>query len=266
MTLPVEQEWTQVMSGKITTTHPTDHVARIAIDNPPSNALGDAIRTELLAALAALEGNLAIRTVVLTGTGTAFCAGDDLREVASRGAAMTASLTQFGVLFDRIEGFRVPIIAAVNGHAVGGGLELALCCDLRIAATGARFAGAGVNVGLMASAYRLPRLIGVAHAKAMLLTGAPVDAETALSYGLVTAVHAPEDLPAAALALAVRIASRAPLSVEATKRNISRALDLTASEAQAAAAADLEVLRTSADHRAAIGAFLEKRNPVFTRS
>jgi enoyl-CoA hydratase/carnithine racemase len=254
------------MIGTITTTHPADHVALVAIDNPPSNALGDAIRAELLAALDALEADLAVRAVILTGSGAAFCAGDDLREVARRGTAMQASLAQFGALFDRIEGFRVPVIAAVNGHAMGGGLELALCCDVRIAAAGARFAGAGVNVGLMASAYRLPRLIGMARAKAMLLTGLPVDAQTALLYGLVTAVHPSEDLAAAALALASRIASRAPLSVEATKRNVARALDLNAAEAQAASAADIEVLRASADHRAAITAFLEKRTPVFTRS
>lgn len=251
---------------KIQVSRPEAHVAKVVIDNPPTNALGDSIRARLMDALATLQDDLDIRAVILTGTGRVFCSGDDIREVAQRGAAMADSLAQFGRLFDQVEGFRVPVIAAVNGHAMGGGLELALCCDIRIASTQARFAAAGVNVGLMASVYRLPRLIGVARAKAMLLTGWPSDAETALLHGLVTSVHAPEDLEAAALALASRIASRAPLSVEAAKRHAGQAMDLTADEAARASAGDLKTLMASADHRAAIAAFLAKEEPVFTRS
>ncbi|BCW90542.1 Short-chain-enoyl-CoA hydratase [Alphaproteobacteria bacterium SO-S41] len=254
------------MSDTIKTSYPADHVALIEIDNPPSNALGDAVRSRLMVALEEVENNLAIRAVVLTGTGKSFCAGDDLREVATRGDAMNASLAQFGKLFDRLEAFRVPVIAAVNGHAMGGGLELALCCDLRIASAEARFAGAGVNVGLMASVYRLPRLIGIARAKAMLLTGQPIDAETARLYGLVTAVHPASELRDAALTLATRIATRAPLSVEATKRQTGRAYDLTPTEAQRASGEEVAVLRASADHRAAVDGFLNKRTPSFTRS
>ena len=118
------------------------------------------------------------------------------------------------------------MIAAINGWCVGGGFELALCCDLRIASAEARFVCAGVNMGLMVSAWRLPRLIGVSRAKAMLLTGSPHDARTAELWGLVTAVCEPEALQGAAIELASRIASRAPLSVEATKRIASRAPDL----------------------------------------
>ena len=254
------------MSDTIKISYPADHVALIEIDNPPSNALGDAVRSRLIGALDELESNLAIRAVILTGTGKSFCAGDDLREVATRGEAMNASLAQFAKLFDRLEAFRVPIIAAVNGHAMGGGLELALCCDLRLASSEARFAGAGVNVGLMASVYRLPRLIGIARAKAMLLTGQPVDAETALLYGLVTGVHLADELRAAALVLATRIATRAPLSVEATKRQSGRAYDLTPAEAQRASGDEVAILRASADHRAAVDGFLNKRSPTFTRS
>jgi enoyl-CoA hydratase/carnithine racemase len=157
------------------------------------------------------------------------------------------------------------VIAAINGWCVGGGVELALCCDLRLAATEAKFVCAGVNVGLTASAYRLPRLIGVAHAKHMLFTGLPYEAESALRFGLVNEIHPPAELLPAALRLAEHIASRAPLSVEASKRLASAAPDLTPQEALAAQAEELATLIGTADHLAAVQAFVEKRPPVFTR-
>ena len=121
-------------------------------------------------------------------------------------------------------------------------------------------------MGLMASVYRLPRLIGVARAKHMLLTGNPHDAEMAERFGLVTGVHESHELIPAALAFAERVASRAPLSIEATKRVASRAPELTPEEALEAQAQELQVLIQTSDHRAAVTAFLEKRKPVFTRS
>src|SRR5213075_2697655 len=175
-------------------------------------------------------------------------------------------LAGFGRLLDRLEQTRVPVVAAVNGWCIGGGFELALCCDIRLASTEAKFVAAGVNVGLMASTYRLPRLIGVSRAKAMLLTGLPHDAETAERYGLTTGLHAPDDLRPAAIALAERIASRAPLSVEAAKRTANRAPDLSPEDANVMLGQELRVLRRSNDHKAAVAAFRERRDPVFTRS
>jgi enoyl-CoA hydratase len=122
-----------------------------------------------------------------------------------------------------------------------------------------------VNVGLVASAYRLPRLIGVAHAKHMLFTGLPYDAQTAARFGLVSEIHHPDELLPAALRLAGRIASRAPLSVEASKRLASSAPDLTPQEALTAQATELATLIGTADHVTALTAFLEKRTPRFTR-
>ena len=253
------------MSETITIARPAPHVALVEVSNPPSNALSDAVRGALASALEALEADLDLRAVVLTGAGAMFCAGDDLREVATLNHRMKERLADFARLFARIENFRVPVIAAIDGPAMGGGLELALCCDIRLAAPGARFAAAGVNVGLMASVRRLPRLIGTARAKAMLLTGRPIDAETALGSGLVTELHPAETLRAAALDLARHIATRAPLSVEAAKRHAGLAFDLTAAEAEAAQDADLDRLLASADHHAAVAAFLAKRQPNFTR-
>lgn len=247
-------------------TGPVPHVAVFEIDVPPVNALGTGPRRELLSALDDAEKDLEVRAVVLTGRGSNFCSGDDLneREAALKSGGEDADAA-FPALIDRIDRLRVPVIAAVNGWAIGGGLELALACDIRIASTAARFVCAAVNVGLIASAWRLPRLIGTARAKHMLLTGLPFDAETAERYGLVTEVHGPDAMPNAALALAERIASRAPLSVEATKRVAGMAADLDAAEARHVLATELKGLIESRDHAEALAAFRERRSPHFRR-
>lgn len=250
------------MSGAVHVESVGPAVMLLEIDNPPMNPLGVGMRATFMSALDQVEANAALRCLIVTGRGRAFCSGDDLKDVSPQGE----DLAGFGRLLDRLEASRVPVIAAVNGWCVGGGFELALCCDIRIASSEARFVAAGVNVGLMASTYRLPRLIGVSRAKAMLLTGAAHDAETAERYGIVTGLHAPDHLREAALALAERIASRAPLSVEATKRTANRALDLSPEEAARMWGEELRVLRRSNDHKAAVAAFRERRDPVFTRS
>jgi enoyl-CoA hydratase len=256
-------------TGKVNYQRLGQHAALLEIDNPPTNTIGRAMRDALLDHLTAIENDTNIRAVILTGRGTAFCGGDDLREERNSDGGETRridNLANFGRLLNVIERFRVPVIATINGWCVGGGFELSLCCDIRIASTNARFVCAGVNVGLTASGYRLPRLIGVGPAKHMLLTGLPNDAETAYRLGLVTALHAPDELGPAARALAERIASRAPLSVEATKRIAGQAPDLTPSEAGQMLLGELIPLVRSADHAEAVAAFLEKREPMFTRS
>ena len=176
------------MSGAVHVHPVSDAVVLLEIDNPPMNPLGVEMRQTFMDALDQVETNDALRCLIVTGKGKAFCAGDDLKNVGPQGE----DLAGFGRLLDRLEQTRVPVVAAVNGWCVGGGFELACCCDIRLASTEARFVCAGVNVGLMASTYRLPRLIGISRAKAMLLTGLPHDAETAERYGLVTGLHAPE--------------------------------------------------------------------------
>jgi enoyl-CoA hydratase len=255
------------MSGTVHVTRPRAAIVHLEIDSPPMNALGRAMCAIMLEALDEAESGTEARAVVITGRGAAFCAGADLKEAGRpEGASGTpVGVGGFGRVLARLGAMRLPTIAAVNGHSIGGGFELALACDLRIAATTARFAGAGVNVGLMASTYRLPRLIGVARAKALLLTGLPCDAQQAEQWGLVTALHAPEALADAALDLAARIASRAPLSVEAAKRTIDAAMHLSPEEADQMAAGELAVLTRSQDHREALTAFREKREPRFVR-
>jgi enoyl-CoA hydratase/carnithine racemase len=254
------------MTGTVHQSRTTAGVVVLEIDNPPMNAMDSHMLRLLHAALGELEVDHTVRAIVLTGRGRAFCSGADLKEAAREAESGGGEdLAGFGRVLGLVASSRAPVIAAINGHCVGGGFELALCCDLRIASSEAKFICAGVNVGLIASAYRLPRLIGAARAKAMLLTGLPHDAATAEAWGLVTAVHAPDALPDAALALAARIASRAPLSVEATKRIADAALDLAPAEAGIALGREIKALRRSEDHHEAVTAFVQKREPVFAR-
>lgn len=258
--------------GEVSTVHQRrigSHVVLLELDNPPANALGRAMRAQFREILIALETDLSVRAIILTGRGKGFCSGDDLKEQQEASllspAERAAQLGDFSDVVNRVEASRVPVIAAVNGWCMGGGLELALCCDIRIASTEAKFTCSGVNVGLMASAYRLPRLIGIARAKHMLLTGTTYDAAAAEKFGLVTAVHKPEDLEREAAALAERIASRAPLSVEATKKMAERALDLAPAEAARVMGEQVSALAQSEDHKNALAAFREKKEPKFSR-
>ena len=245
---------------------PVAHTALLEIDAPPSNALGQTARRAFFSHLDEIVRDDAIRVVIVTGRGKSFCSGDDLKErEAARSGGEDASLG-FAALIERLESLRIPVIAAINGWAIGGGLELALGCDIRIAANDAQFVCAAVNVGLIASAWRLPRLIGVGPAKHMLLTGSPFDAAVVERFGLVTEVVAAAKLQEAALLLAERIATRAPLSVEATKRVAGRAIDLDREAAARALAKEFEVLIKSADHAEALAAFREKRPPTFRRT
>jgi enoyl-CoA hydratase/carnithine racemase len=223
------------------------------------NALSRKLRSQFQDALAAARADADVRCLIITGAGRAFCAGDDLKEALEIGQ----DFSELSKLFDSVEDFPAPVIAAVNGWCVGGGLELALSCDIRIAAEEATFTAAGVNVGLIASTYRLPRVIGLGRAKAMLLSGLPCDAQTADRHGLVTAVVPATDLEAAALTLATRIASRAPLSERAAKQAANAAFDLTRDEANTWTIEKFTDLERTADHRAALDAFATHQKPVF---
>jgi len=235
-------------------TRPLPAVLHLALDAPPANGLGMTLRAELSQAMAGIEADTSVRAVVLSGRNGAFCAGDDLREAQarSRQEQLTAVLG-FNGLMDQVAACRVPVIAAIDGWCLGCGLELALACDIRLCSDRAAFAASGVNIGLMASVERLPRLIGEARARVHLLTGETFGPDRALADGLVSAVHPVELLLEEALALAERIATRAPLSVEAVK------------QAMAGQAVDVAALVTSADHAEALAAFREKRAAVFVR-
>jgi enoyl-CoA hydratase/carnithine racemase len=249
-------------------------VVAITLNRPTRyNAMTDAMFGELEQTATELDAEDDLRAVILTGAGKAFCAGYDLDE-----AEELPHLGALGMLDQQeraarallaIRSLRVPVIAAVNGAAAGGGLSLALAADIRIAAPEAKFNAAFVRIGLSAgdlgTSWLLTRLIGPGAASEICFTGRLVPADEALSLGLVNAVSEPGVLVDDALALAQSIAANAPAGVQMSKR----ALQANMETASYAAAIELEnrgqaLLTRSADMPEALAAFREKRSPVFT--
>jgi enoyl-CoA hydratase len=254
---------------RVRVARPSEGVAVVTLDSPPSNAFGREECRHFIEVWEALARDLEVRCVVLTGTGKAFTSGADLREQRALTpdafeAYLDADDGLNGIL-GRVEAARFPVVAAVNGHAVGGGLELALRCDVRLASAEARFVCAGVNVGLILSWYRLPHVVGMGRAKEMLLSGASYDGATAERWGLVSGLFPPDELVPGAVRLAEQIASRAPLSVEATKACANRAFDLSAVEADELQRSMFLEMVATRDHDEALEAFVEKRRPRFER-
>jgi enoyl-CoA hydratase/carnithine racemase len=204
------------------------HVAVLTIDRPAKlNAFTPAMTDTLTGHVARLNDAPEVRAVVLTGTGRAFCAGSDIA-----GLDDYATPWQFGNrpdYCDAIRALRKPVIAAVNGYALGGGLELALGCDIRLAAQTATFAAPEIKLGWIGGggmSALLAHSIGPGNAAVMLLTGDPIDSATALRWGLVTEVLAAQELASRAAELAVTIASRAPIAAETAKRNLRAAFEM----------------------------------------
>ena len=240
-------------------------VGTLVIDNPPLNVMNSRVRTQLLDAVADFKER-GVRAVRVTGAGTrAFCAGADLNEErALTPATVQAFLDADEALFSALADYPGGVVAAVNGHAYGGGFELALACDIRIAATAARLAGVGITIGVTVSTARLPRLVGEAVAKDLLLTGRPVSAGEALALGLVSAVVPDDTLLAEARTWAETIASRAPLSVRANKVALRHCAGWPLEEAVAYERGEWARLQRTRDHVEALHAFFEKRSPNFT--
>ncbi|MFE7416164.1 enoyl-CoA hydratase/isomerase family protein [Rhodococcus sp. NPDC057529] len=242
------------------------HVAVITMDSPPANVLVKELRADLHSIFDELDNDHDVRCVVIASTQKTFTAGGDLREDQSlTDADVRTYIEEFFAVLDRIERFRAPVIAAINGGSIGGGLEFVLACDIRIASEDAFFVAAGVNVGLIVSFWRLPRIVGLGAAKEILLTGARYDAQQALNWGLVSEVHSAADLLPAALTKAHRIASRAPLSVEATKTSAGEALDLTAQQGDELQIERFIQMFRTRDHQEALDAFFGRREGNYER-
>lgn len=244
--------------------HVAEGVATLTLNRPEKrNALNRAALAALAAQLAALEENREVRVVVVRGAGKAFCAGRDLRELEQPEAEPGPDIVE---VFRQLETLRHPTIAMVHGDALAGGCELTLHCDLRLAASSARFGMPLARLGLVvpfALTCKLIEIIGAANTRRLLFTAQPVDAAQALAMGLVHAVVPPEALETATYDLARTIAANAPLALAGIKATIQRALSLPAGIAHA----DLDALaaraRHSADAREGIRAMLEKRPPRF---
>jgi methylglutaconyl-CoA hydratase len=242
---------------------------RVTLSRPEAkNALSRALNLELLALAGELGADPAVRAVILTGAGDAFCAGADLKE--RRGVAAADS----GPFIDAISGAirawaEMPkaTIALINGAAFGGGLELALACDFRLAAASAVMGLSEVRLGIMPGAggtQRLARLLGVARAKELVMTGRRIDAERALAIGLVSRVVPAAELERAGQELADELAACAPLSIAMAKRAIDEGADLPMPDALALERRSYDVTLMSEDRNEGLRAFAEKRPPRFT--
>jgi enoyl-CoA hydratase/carnithine racemase len=228
-----------------------------------------ALLRELRGRVEAAAGDRALRAVVITGQGDrAFCAGADLKE-RSRMSAEEVHAFHAAVRdgFAGIERAPQPFVAALNGAALGGGLELALACDLRVAAEGVEVGLPEVSLGIIPGAggtARLPRLVGVARAKDLILTGRRVGAAEALAMGLVSRVAPAGQVVPAAVALAEQVARNAPISLRQAKRAIDGGFHLPLEEALALENRLYQDCLASRDRVEALRAFAEKRPPVFT--
>jgi enoyl-CoA hydratase/carnithine racemase len=212
----------------------TDTVVTLTLNRPDKlNAIDSPMLDALAEILGEIEADPSCRAVVLTGAGRAFSAGADIKEwTALDPQTFSRVWGQRGhVLFDRVAALRPPVIAAINGITFGGGLELALCADIRIAATVARVGLPEVTIGTIpgwGGTQRLPRLIGAGRAKQMIFSGQPIDAARALAWGLVSEVVEPDALLDRAQELAQAIAANAPIAVQAAKRVIDAGLPTSA--------------------------------------
>lgn len=244
-------------------------VATITLDRPAAlNALTIPMKLELLAALFQVEGEAAVRAVILTGAGRAFCAGQDLKERLEPDPPPLGDelRLRYNPIVRTIRAMPKPLIAAVNGVAAGAGASLAFACDLRIAAEGASFVLAFGRIGLIpdsGATWLLPRLVGLPRAMAMSLLNDPLSAPEAARLGLVTAVVPAEALRREARALARRLGEGAPLGVAFTKRALYEAQDLDFLAALENEASLQDVAGRTADHREGMAAFMEKRPPLF---
>lgn len=233
------------------------------------NALNRATNAEIYAALQAVEADDGLRVAVITGAGDkAFAAGADINELRAMPSAnaarqMSQRSHEIGLYIARMTKI---VIAAVNGYALGGGLELAMACDIRLAADTAKLGQPEINLGIIpgwGGTQRLTRLVGAGMAKLLNLTGEMISADEALRIGLVERVYPAAELPAATQALAQQIAAKAPLAVAAIKQAVNRGMDMPLAEACMYEAALFGDITVTEDAREGTSAFLEKRQPVW---
>ncbi|GAA0317350.1 crotonase/enoyl-CoA hydratase family protein [Sphingomonas oligophenolica] len=253
------------------------HIVTLTLNMPDlRNPVSEpAIISGLIESFARLNADKDVRVAILTGAGSAFSSGGNLKAMAAPdGNAYAApvdnrlwyleGLQRVPLAFERLE---VPIIAAVNGPAIGAGCDLACMCDIRVASRNASFAESFVKVGLVpgdGGAWLLPRAVGQSRAREMAFTGDTISAETALAWGLVSYVVDEGDLLDKAMSIAERIAVNPPQSVRMTKKLMTSAQDMSLERVLDFSAAMQPLAHATQDHREALNAFVEKRKPSFT--
>jgi enoyl-CoA hydratase/carnithine racemase len=245
-----------------------DRVATVTMARPPVNAMSRAFMDELALALDRAGGDDAVRVIVVTsGLGAMFSGGADIRELEGLDAHGCAAFVATGHrVFGAIGRIPKPVIAAVNGVCVGGGMELAMACDIRVAAASARFGQPEVNLGVVSGwggTQRLPRLAGMSRAVEMLMLGEPITAHDALACGLVSRVFPDDGLTGETRALARRLAEKSRVALAKVKESVERGRSRPLDEGLAEEARCYVEAYLAPDAREGIRAFLEKRPPRF---
>ncbi len=245
-------------------------VGLLKINRPDRlNALNAKTLDELAGAVEDLDRDESVKVVVITGQGKAFVAGADIAEMSDMNPLQARAFSHMGqAVLDRIENLEKPVIAAVNGFALGGGCELALACDIRLASDEARFGQPEVKLGVIpgfAGTQRLARLIGEGRAKELIFTGDVIDAQTALSWGLANKVVPAGQLMEEALSLAERISTQGPLAVSLAKKLIHKGLQVDLASGTVHESDAFALCFASGQAREGMSAFLEKRKPEWEK-
>lgn len=245
-------------------------VATVTLDNPPLNVVFRGLTLALGQVLDALAADASVRAVVVTGAGKrAFCAGSDIAEfepLLAPGRIVPGKLALQHEVFARLDDFPKPTVAAINGLACGGGLEIAVCCDLLVADEAARFALPEIKLGVFPGSggpVRVTRRIGAGRAKELMFLGEPIAADTALAWGLVNRIAPRGQALGAALALAATLAQRPALALSLCKQAIAQSFDAPEDEAIARALPLSDRAFSSGEAREGVRAFLAKEAPRF---
>ena len=255
------------MDAKLREDRPHAHVRRLTLDDAPTrNALGLAMRAALVAGLRAAADDRECRAVILTGTGRIFASGSDIRMLAASTAGEVMR-DEVRAIWAALLAFPKPLVVAINGHALGGGLELALAGDILVAAEGVYLGNPEPKLGIMpggGATQRLVRALGWYRAMRLLLTAEPITAETAMDWGLVAEVCAADDLAGRALAVAEGIAALPPVALAEIKRAAREGASLALADGLAVERDAFARVFWTDDSREGLAAFLEKRPARFT--
>ena len=247
-----------------------ERIAVITLNRPKSmNALNSQVFRDLHHVLTEIDGDEDVKVVILAGSEKSFAAGADIAEFGEIATPVDAHrfLKHAQAVYNRIEDLEKPVIAAVSGFALGGGCELALACDLRIAAENATFGQPEIRIGIIPGAggtQRLPRIIGVTKARELLYTGDFIDAQEAYRVGLVNKVVPVASLMEEARKMAEKIARQPGFALKLTKIAINGGMNMDMKSAMAYEARCFEILFSTEDQKQGVTAFVEKRKPVFT--
>ena len=257
------------MEFKLIIYEKSDGVATITLNRPEAlNAFSNDVVEEILRALEDVKSDENVRVVVLTGAGEkAFSAGADIKSMVGMTALKARELSLMGEsLCLALENLEKPVIAAINGYALGGGLEVAMSCDFRIASENARVGQTEVNVGLIpgwGGTQRLTRLVGMTKSKELIFTGKIVDARTAEQLGILNMVTPADKLKETVRQFAQELASKPPVALRVAKALINKGANIGLDSALALEREGFGVVASSEDLKEGVSAFIEKRKPVF---